>query len=147
MSLPYETATSGTRAIDDMQKILQEFGCRSLGHMMNFERGELLVQFEYRDRQVSVKASAKGYAAAWLQRNPYKPRMRTSRVDYEKKALQLGATAVYSIIRDWLKGQIMAVETGVLSFDGAFLGQLMLPTGMTVLDRMYAPGGLLEPPK
>lgn len=65
MTLPYENATSGKRAIDDMQKLLQEFGCGSFGQMMDFEKGELLVQFTYRGKQVSVKASAKGYAAAW----------------------------------------------------------------------------------
>lgn len=28
----------------------------------------------------------------------------------------------------------MAIETGMLSFDAAFLGQIMLPSGETVLE-------------
>ena len=62
--------------------------------------------------------------------------MRTAKVDCERRALQIGQTAVYSILRDWIKGQITAVEVGMLSFEGAFLGQLMLPTGETVLERI-----------
>jgi hypothetical protein len=44
--------------------------------------------------------------------------------------------AVYSILRDWIKGQITAIETGILSFEGAFLGQIMLPSGRTVLEHV-----------
>jgi hypothetical protein len=145
VSLPYENATSGDRAVKDMQKLLQEFGCGSFGQMMNFETGELLVQFTYRDRQVSVKASATGYAAAWLRKHPYSTRMRGTRQQHEAKAKQIGCVAVYSILRDWIKGQITAVETGILSFEGAFLGQIMLPTGKTVLEQAQASGMLALP--
>lgn len=143
MSMPYENATSGERAIKDMQKLLQEFGCGSFGQMMNFESGELLVQFTYRGQQVSVKASANGYAATWLKKNPYTSRTRASKEDYEKKAKQIGSVAIYSILRDWIKGQITAVETGILSFEGAFLGQLLLKNGKTVLEHA-ATSGLLK---
>lgn len=143
MALPYENATSGEKAVKDMQKLLQEFGCGSFGQMMNFETGELLVQFTYRGQPVSVKASANGYAAAWLKQHPYTSRMRTSRADHEKKAKQVGSVAVYSILRDWIKGQITAVETGILTFEGAFLGQMLLANGKTVLEHATA-AGLLQ---
>lgn len=135
MNLSYETATSGERAINDIQKILRGFGCQSFGHMLDYERGELLVQFKYRDMPVSIKASMNGYAAAWLKRHPYTHRTRGSRVEHERKAKTIAAVAVYSVIRDWIKGQITAIETGILSFEGAFLGQLLLPSGQTVLER------------
>jgi hypothetical protein len=51
-----------------------------------------------------------------------------------KKANEIASTAVYSILRDWIKGQVAAIETGVLSFDAAFLGQILLPSGKTVLE-------------
>ncbi|WP_213308301.1 hypothetical protein [Paraburkholderia sacchari] len=136
MPLPYENATSGKRAIDDMQKILIAFGCNKFGHMLDIAAGELLVQFEYRGRQISVKASANGYAQAWLKEHPHNYRMKASKAQHEAKAKQIGAIAVYSILRDWIKGQITAVETGILSFEGAFLGQIMLPNGMTVLEQV-----------
>jgi hypothetical protein len=134
MALPYENTTSGERAVQDMQKVLQRFGCSSFGQMMDWERGELLVQFKYRERQVTVRASVLGYAAAWLKEHPLPPRARTSKAGHERKAKEVGGIAVYSILRDWIKGQVTAVETGVLSFEGAFLGQIMLPSGKTVLE-------------
>jgi hypothetical protein len=135
-TLPYQSATSGERAVTDMQKLLRSFGCTSFGHMLDYAKGELLVQFEYKGRKISVRASSSGYAAAWLKANPYTNRTRASKADHERKAREIGDTAVYSILRDWIKGQITAIETGVLSFEGAFLGQIMLPNGKTVLQHI-----------
>lgn len=134
MSLPYAQATSGQKAISEIQKVLQAFGCASFGHMMNFERGELLVQFEYRGMPVSIKANINGYAAAWLRQNPWSNRMKRNKIEHEREAKRIASLAVYSIARDWIKGQITAVETGMLTFEGAFLGQILLPTGKTVLE-------------
>lgn len=134
MSLPYENATSGDKAIGDMQKILRSFGCQKFGYMIDDGEGSLLVQFEYRGRQVSVKASMSGYASAWLKEHPYSTRMKKTAKQHEAEAMQVASIAVFSILRDWIKGQVMAIETGILSFEGAFLGQLMLPSGKTVLE-------------
>lgn len=135
-ALPYESATSGERALDDARKILTAFGCASFGHMIDIERGEILVQFKHRERQVSVKVSVNGYAAAWLKRHPYNRNYRYSRTEHERKAKVIAQFAVYSILRDWIKGQVTAIETGILTFEGAFLGQLLLPTGRTVLEEV-----------
>lgn len=138
MSLPYESATSGDRAVQDMQKVLRAFGCGKFGHMMDYDKGELLVQFEYRGLPVSVKASISGYAAAWLKEHPWSSRIRRTKIEHERNAKTIGSIAVYSILRDWIKGQIMAIETGVLSFEGAFLGQILLPNGQTVFEQVTA---------
>lgn len=66
MALPYENATSESGALDEIRKVLTRFGCSRFGTMTDNELGELLVQFTYRNRDVSVKASYRGYAAAWL---------------------------------------------------------------------------------
>lgn len=141
-SLPYENATSGKAAVDDMQKLLRGFGASSFGCMEDFDKGEVLVQFEWRGRRVTITASSKGYAAAWLRRHPWSFRMRGSKIDHERKALKIGQTAVYSILRDWIKGQVTAVEVGILSFEGAFLGQILLPSGATVLQHVQGSGML-----
>lgn len=144
MALPYENATSGNRALDDIQKILTKFGASRFGTMTDTEAGILLVQFTYRSRDVSISASVNGYAAAWLREHPYNPsRSRRSKIDHERLAMKQAQISVCSILRDWIKGQVTAVEVGLLSFDGAFLGQIMLPTGRTVLqtalDRQILP--------
>lgn len=136
MTLPYENATSGKNAVDEMQRILRGFGAASFGVMEDFEKGEVIVQFLWRDRPVSIRASVKGYAAAWLREHPHSSRTKSSKPDHEKKALKQGQIAVYSILRDWLKGQVTAVEVGMLTFEGAFLGQILLPSGQTILERV-----------
>lgn len=133
-SLPYENATSGDRAITEMQRILQRFGCQSFGSMMDWERKMLIVQFKYRDLNILVEASTSGYAAAWMKAHPWSNRMKRNKTDHEREAQRVASLAVYSILRDWIKGQVMAIESGILSFEGAFLGQVVLPSGMTLLQ-------------
>jgi hypothetical protein len=143
MTLPYETATSGKNAIAEMQRILRAFGAASFGVMEDFSVGTVIVQFEYRGRRVSIQASSKGYAAAWLRAHPWSSKSRCTSQEHERKAIKQAQISVYSILRDWIKGQVTAVETGMLSFEGAFLGQILLSGGGTVLD-LIARQKLLE---
>lgn len=147
MSLPYENSSAGTKALHETEKLLRTFGCTSFGSMMNFDDGILIVQFEWRGRQVQVKASIQGYAAAWLREHPYSSRMRASKIEHERTAKTIGGIAVYSILRDWLRGQVTAIETGMLSFEGAFLGQILLSNGKTVLEDVEARELLPAPEK
>ncbi len=147
MALPYENATSGEKAMGEIQKILQRFGCQSFGSMMDFEKKVLLVQFKYRDIPITVEASTQGYAASWLREHPYSQRMRRNKQEHEKEALRVAGVAVYSILRDWIKGQVMAIESGILSFEGAFLGQILLPSGQTVLQLVNSQKLLTAPDK
>lgn len=147
MGLPYENATSGDRALDDIRKVLTRFGCTRFGTMTDNDLGELLVQFTYRDRNVSVNANYKGYAAAWLKEHPYNySRSRKTKEEHEAAAYDQARVSVCSILRDWIKGQITAVEVGLLTFEGAFLGQLLLPSGQTVLERIHSDKLLLASP-
>lgn len=142
MPLPYENATSGEKALGEIQKLLRGFGCSKFGSMSDDEAKEIMVQFEYRGRQVSVRASVRGYAAAWIREHPVtiyatdvaRGTDKAKRITHERKALDIASVAVYSILRDWIKGQITAIETGILTFEGAFLGQILLPGGKTVLE-------------
>lgn len=136
MSLPYENATSGSNAINDIQKMLRAFGCQRFATGEDYETGELFIQFEHRGRQVQLKASARGYAAAWLKAHPHGPRVRATRADHEAKALKVGGVAVYSILRDWVKGQVTAIEIGMLTFEAAFLSHILLANGETVIEHM-----------
>lgn len=147
MSIPYEYATSGSKAIEETRKILNNFGCSRFGTMTDNEHGELIVQFSHRGRNVTARASYKGYAAAWLKEHPYsKHNTKYTQVEHERKALNQAEISVCSILRDWIKGQVMAIETGVLSFEGAFLGQIHLANGRTFLEEVEHMK-LLPPPQ
>ena len=137
-NLPYSRATSGDKALTEMQKILRHFGCKKFGSMIDDENGELIVQFEWKGRQVSIKASYRGYAAAWLKHNPWNFRRKGTELEHKRKAMEIGSVAIYSVLRDWVKGQVTAIETGILTFEGAFLGQILLGNGSTVLEHVQA---------
>jgi len=145
MALPYSSTTAGRSALVEIEKLLREFGCARFGAMNDYSTGELIIQFEHRGRMVEVRASSKGYAAAWLRENEWNSRRRGTKKQHEDRALEIGQTAVYSIARDWIKGQLMAIETGMLSFEGAFLGHLMLPDGRRVIE-VAEQKGLLPAP-
>ncbi|QQR69072.1 MAG: hypothetical protein IPI58_09685 [Alphaproteobacteria bacterium] len=147
MPLPYENATSGASAINDVQKLVEKFGCSDFGVMQNFQRGETVVRFAYKGVVVEAKASANGYARAWLRENSYSKGRRCSEEEHRQRALKQGQLAVCSILRDWIKAQLMAIETDVLSFESAFMGQILLPNGKTASDLIlpYLPDGYLLP--
>jgi hypothetical protein len=135
-SIPYASATSGNRAREEVLKILQRFGCEKYGFMDNDVEHEVVLYFEHRGRKVKFPASAKGWAQKWLKENPYSRRCRRSRVDYEQDALKQGHVAVSSILRDWVKGQITAVETGMLSFEAVFMPHMLTSDGRPLIERM-----------
>jgi hypothetical protein len=51
------------------------------------------------------------------------------------------------MLDDWIKGRVTAVETGVLSFEAAFLGKIVPPDGETVLERVKQSNLLSLPPQ
>jgi hypothetical protein len=144
-STPYASATSGAAARDEITKLLRRFGCESVGFMDDFEKFEILLAFHHRGRQMQLRASAKGWAAMFLKENPWSSRRRDSRKDYEQAALRQGLIAVNSILRDWVKGQIMAVECGILSFEAVFMPYMLTNNGQTLIERI-ATMDLLPPP-
>ena len=134
MSLPYENATSGAKALNEAQTALRRFGCARFGVMEDWDKGAVVVQFHWRGRDVSIEASWRGYAAAYLEEHPWSYRMRRTKAEHEAKALAQASVSVYSVLRDWIKGQVTAVEVGLLSFEAAFLAHTMLPNGRTVVQ-------------
>ena len=144
--LPYETATAGEKALIDLQRALAKFGCKTFGHMVDHERGATIIQFKWNSRQISLEASWKGYAYAYLKVHPYhQTRMRLTRSEYDKKAFNQAQLSVCSVLRDWVKGQITAVECGIMSFDAAFMPFILLPSGERLIDHVNE--NLLPPPE
>lgn len=133
-SIPYADATSGEKARGEVVRLLRGFGCERVGFMDDYQRRELLLQFVWRGREISLRASAAGWAAAYLRENPWNHRRKVDRATYERKALDQGLTAVNSILRDWVKGQVTAIETGILTFEAAFLPWMLTRHGTPLID-------------
>ena len=134
--VPYEGATSGENAQAETKKILRRLGCTEVGFMDKYETHELLLYFKHRGQQVHFTASAKGWAQMWLRKNPYTDRTRRSRYDYEQDALRQGHIAINSIVRDWVKGQCTAIESGVLSFEAVFMPFMLTSDGRRLIERV-----------
>jgi hypothetical protein len=143
--IPYAGATSGAAAREDISKLLRRFGCESIGFMDDYEKGEVLLAFRHRGRNMQLRASAKGWAALFLKENPWNSYRRMPRSKYEANAVHQGQIAVNSILRDWVKGQVMAVETGILSFEAVFMPYMLTSDGQSLMDRVQS-AGLLPPP-
>jgi len=141
MSVPYEGATSGVTARNEISKILRRFGCTSIGFMDNFENHELILAFTHRGRSIQLVASAKGWAAVYLKEHPFTKFHRTgSKTDHEQKALRQGHIAVNSILRDWIKGQVTAVECGILDFEAVFMPYMLTNDGRPLVRRLIETG-------
>jgi hypothetical protein len=133
---PYANAKSGMAARDEITKMLRRFGCESVGFMDDFDEQTVILAFRHRGRPVQLKASAKGWAAMWLKENPWTSRRHTRRHDWEQAALAQGLIAVNSILRDWVKGQITAVECGIMSFEAVFMPHMLTNDGRPLVERL-----------
>jgi hypothetical protein len=123
------SGNNGTKAREEVTKVLRRFGCESIGFMDDFEKHEVLLAFTHRGRQVQLHASAKGWAQMYLKENPWTYSRRSQRVEYEQAALRQGHIAVNSVLRDWIKGQITAIECGILSFEAVFTPYMLTSDG------------------
>jgi hypothetical protein len=71
--LPYASATSGTKAHEDIRAILRRLGVEAAGVMDDFSKNEVIVAFTHRGRKVQLRASASGWAQMFLRENPNVP--------------------------------------------------------------------------
>ena len=103
--------------------------------MDDYAKAEVLLAFTHRGRQVQPRASAKGWAQMFLKKNPWTGYRRGTRHDHEQAALKQGHIAVNSILRDWIKGQVTAIECGILSFEMVFLPYMLTADGRPLLEK------------
>jgi len=137
MTVPYESASTGVKARDEITKVLRRFGCESIGFMDDYETHEVILAFKHRGRAVQLRASAKGWAAMYLKEHPWSSRRyRVDNREWEQRALRQGQVAVNSILRDWIKGQVTAVECGILSFDAVFMPYMLTSDGRPLVERI-----------
>ena len=135
-NLPYQTSTAGDRALAELQRTLEKFDCQSFGTMVDRERGMTIVQFKWRNRHVQLEASWQGYASAMLKNK--KKHYGNIRNKQEQQALEQAKISVCSILRDWVKGQVTAIECGVMSFEAAFMPHMLTVQGIRVIDHVQS---------
>ena len=142
--VPYMSATSGEAARGQIVKLLQRFGCSSVGFMDDFVAKTLVLVFDWRGRRVQLKASATGWAGLYLREHPWNTRRRCDEQAWKDRALKQGMIAINSVLRDWAKAQVTAVETGLLQFDHVFFPYLITESGATVAEKYIDKVPLIE---
>lgn len=143
--IPYENAKSGMAARDEITKLLRRFGCESVGFMDDFDDNSVLLAFKHKGRPIQLRASAKGWAALFLKDRPWSSRKRKRRAEYEDDALRQGIVSVNSILRDWVKGQIVAVECGMMPLDAVFMPYFVGRDGRSLYEHVTE-SKMLPPP-
>ena len=129
---PYMHATSGNRAREEIKNLLSRFGCSRVGFLDDFEKNTLTLGFTHRERNIQLEVSAAGWANMYLGLNPWTSRRWSTKDEWENAALTQGVIACNSILRDWIKGQITAVECGLMRFEHVFLPHMLTASGQTI---------------
>ena len=137
MGIPYEHATSGDKAQKEIKRLLAQFGCSKVGFMEDIKGRSITLVFEHRGRTVSMAANANGWAKIWLNENPWHTDRKTNEIEWHERAIRQGLIAVNSMLRDWVKGQLAAVESGMFDFETAFMPFVQLPDGRRLIDHIH----------
>ena len=143
MNIPYENASSGANAQEEIKKILRRLGCDCIGFMEDSLNKKLTVCFIHRGQKYEIACSASGWAAFFLEHNPHTTRHRRSRREYEEDALEQGFVAINSVLRDTVKSLVTMVEIEAVPMHYAFLPYLLTENGETVGSRIQELKGFL----
>ena len=136
--VPYGGATAGAPLKAEIEKLLCQFKCERICWTEETDTHTVRFSFVYRGYLVEIPASAQGWANYCLK---LKPKINPDR------ALKQGKIAIYSELRDWIKGQLTAVETGRVTFERAFVPYMLLPDGRSAGEYMLDPqNGVLRLP-
>ena len=134
MDLPYAHTSSGAKARAEIIDIRRHFGATQVGFMDEFDTHTVILAFRLHDRPVQLRATAQGWANTYLKQHPWNSRKQISEAEWKDRAFRQGLIAVNSILRDWVKGQVTAIETGILTFEHVFMPYIMLPDGRSLGD-------------
>ena len=132
MKIPYQHANTGMKARAEVNALLERFGCESVGWMDEFANQSVLLAFRWRGHDIQMRANAGGWAAMYLKEHPWTERRALGHAEYEAQVLRQGMIATNSILRDWVKGQITAIECGLIRFEHVFLAHILTHDGRTV---------------
>ncbi len=101
----------------EITKLLRAMGCDEIGFQDRDSEGVLVVVFNIRGGVYKLEASARGWAKWYLRHNPHTPRHRTTKAQHEAKALDQGLIAINSVLRDYVRGMVTAIECNALSIE------------------------------
>lgn len=116
------TTVSVERTQAEIQRLIQRYGARNVAHATNDDARQAAIQFEMHDRRVSFRLQLPDPANF---RRDSRGRQRTQSAwqnAYDQECRRLWRSLLLVI-----KAKLESVESGVESFEEAFLPQIMIP--------------------
>ncbi|MDZ7824435.1 MAG: hypothetical protein U5K75_10650 [Ahrensia sp.] len=135
MTLLAESASSSDNAFEECSAFLISSIVIFSDAKQQRRRG-VRITFTHKSATITIEASWKAYAALWLKQNPYSNRKRIPESEHREKANQIGKMAAPSILRDWVKSQVLMIELGAMKFDEVFMPHIMLPDGRRLIEHV-----------
>lgn len=119
-----DTTVSADRSQAEIRALLQRYGARQFGIME--APGTALIGFVAHGRTVKIEVPLPDHAAeAWTKAGKlYRPGTAQSRSLHEQEERRTWRAA-----RAWIFAQLEAVESGIKTFEEAFLADTVLPSG------------------
>lgn len=114
------------RSEQEIKRVLREYGATKIGTMS--EPGRATLYFDVKGREVQIAIPMPKTAA------PDVPRQTRATRDADAEERRRWRVLVL-----WTKGMFEAVNSGIMTFDQAFLGYLVVPGKGTTIGSMIVP--------
>jgi hypothetical protein len=119
---PYFNSIGSRAARDDIIRRLSAVGCTEIAIEDDLDAHVVVVRFVREGRKRVLRGSAAGWAAAHLVNYPHVSRNKLSSAEYHERLLTQGHIAASGILRDLIRCQLAAVQTGILTFEEIWTG-------------------------
>jgi hypothetical protein len=141
MKYASETSVSVERSKAEIERLLQRYGAREFAH--GWRTDKAVIQFSMQSRCVRFVLPLPDKAD--FAKTPSGRRMRNDADTL--RAWEQGCRQRWRALALCIKAKLESVESGIETFDDAFLGQVVMPSGKTIseeitpmIERAYATG-------
>lgn len=114
------TLVSMSRSREEIERTLTRFGAHD--PLCITWKGKAAVIFEFNGKRVRIDAD--------MPTEVHTPKGRQPR--YPEKAIEQAQRQVWRALLISVKGRLTEIEAGIKSFEEAFIGDILLPSGQTV---------------
>ena len=129
--LPYENSTANpAKAQGRIRETLLKFEVDKIGFDEDLKNFEVMVRFTHRGCNVSLPINYSRLADKYIENDPWTPRKRYSKREWNDRKREIAYKASYSILEDYLKGMLVMVELGGLPFEEVFLSNFINGQGL-----------------
>jgi hypothetical protein len=125
-----ETIVSPERTLAEIQTLIKKYGCDSFGFMQ--QPTQVGIAFEMRNRRVRFTLPLPNPTDEAFLYTPEKHIKRTTTA--AREAYEQGIRSRWRALLLTIKAKLESVESGIETFEEAFMAQIVLPSGQTMSE-------------